>query len=113
MPEVDKIEITVLMPCLNEAETLATCIHKAHLGCQKAGATYEILVADNGEFRRFAGDCRRGRRPGHRRAGRGDGAALQAGIRAARGQSIIMGDADDSYDFSEYRALCREVEPRL
>jgi len=99
-PEVDEIEVTILMPCLNEAETLATCIHKAHLGCNKIGIAYEILVADNGSSdgsQEIA--CAAGARVIDVPV-RGYGAALQAGIQAARGKFIIMGDADDSYDFS-------------
>ncbi|MBE7470373.1 MAG: glycosyltransferase family 2 protein [Anaerolineae bacterium] len=99
----DGVEITVLMPCLNEAETLAACIHKAHLGCQKIGLRYEILVADNGssdgspEIAATAGA-----RVVHVPV-RGYGAALRTGIEAARGKFIIMGDSDESYDFSELR----------
>lgn len=101
MPEDDEIEITILMPCLNERETLAACIRKAHLGCQKVGIAYEILVADNGSS---DGSQEVARAAGARVIDvplRGYGAALQAGIQAAKGEFIIMGDADDSYDFSE------------
>lgn len=97
----DQVEVTILMPCLNEAETLSTCIRKAHIGCQKVGVTYEILIADNGST---DGSPEIARAEGARVVNvpvRGYGAALRAGVRAACGCFIIMGDADDSYDFSE------------
>jgi glycosyltransferase involved in cell wall biosynthesis len=99
--EAGQIEITVLMPCLNEAETLSTCIRKAHKGCQKTGSSYEILIADNGSS---DGSPEIARTEGARVINvpvRGYGAALHAGIQAAQGRFIIIGDADDSYDFSE------------
>lgn len=93
-------ELTILIPCLNEAETLETCINKAKAFLTSAGVRGEVLVADNGSTD--------GSRDIARRAGarvvpiptRGYGAALIGGIAAARGKYAIMGDADDSYDFS-------------
>lgn len=94
------IEVTVLMPCLNEARTVATCVAKARRFFEEAGMSGEVLVADNGsndgsrELAAAAGarvvDVSR----------RGYGAALMGGIEAASGRFVIMGDADDSYDFS-------------
>ena len=95
------IELTVVMPCLNEAETVARCIDKAKLGFEKAGLAGEIIVADNGSTdgsQRIAGEH------GARVvavAEKGYGSALRGGIEAANGCYLIMGDADDSYDFSE------------
>jgi hypothetical protein len=89
------------MPCLNEAETLAACIAKAQRGLERAGVTGEVLVADNGST---DGSIELAESSGARVvkvARRGYGEALQAGIEAARGRWILMGDADDSYDFSE------------
>lgn len=94
------IELTVVMPCLNEAETLATCIRKAQMFFEQSGVKGEIVVADNGstdgsqeiaivEGARVVPVPRRGY-----------GAALTGGIEEARGKYIIMGDADDSYDFT-------------
>jgi glycosyltransferase involved in cell wall biosynthesis len=94
------VELTILMPCLDEAVTLGTCVAKARGFLQRSGVEGEVLVADNGS--------RDGSREIAQRAGarvvevarRGYGAALAAGIAAARGRYVIMGDADDSYDFS-------------
>ncbi|MEM8865772.1 MAG: glycosyltransferase family 2 protein [Planctomycetota bacterium] len=89
------------MPCLNEAETLATCIEKAQQAMQQAGIVGEVIVADNGST---DGSIEIGQRLGARVvnvADKGYGAALMGGIEAARGKFVIMGDADDSYDFLE------------
>ena len=97
----DTIELTILMPCLNEAETLARCIEKAKLGIQKSGVGGEILVADNGST---DGSQAIAEKNGAQLAAiseKGYGSALIGGARAARGKWILMGDADDSYDFSE------------
>ena len=88
------------MPCLNEAETIATCIDKAHGFLARAGVAGEILIADNGSS---DGSVEYALARGARVIAvteRGYGAALRAGIAAARGRYVIMGDADDSYDFS-------------
>jgi len=99
MPE--PVDLTILMPCLNEAETLARCIEKAKAGIQKAGVPAEILIADNGST---DGSQAIAERLGARVAAiseKGYGSALIGGTRAAAGKWILMGDADDSYDFSE------------
>jgi glycosyltransferase involved in cell wall biosynthesis len=93
-------ELTILMPCLNEAETLAVCIRKAHRFLSEAGIDGEILIADNGSI---DGSQQIAEQEGARLVSitqRGYGAALQGGIDAAQGCYVIMGDADDSYDFS-------------
>jgi glycosyltransferase involved in cell wall biosynthesis len=95
------VELTILMPCLNEAETLETCITKASSYLERSGVNGEILIADNGSTdgsQKIAARC--GARVVHTEL-RGYGAALIAGISAARGKYIVMGDADDSYDFSD------------
>lgn len=92
-------ELTILMPCLNEAETLGTCIAKARRYLSEATIAGEVLIADNGSTdgsQQIARDC------GARVvdvAQKGYGAALAGGIAAARGRYVIMADADDSYDF--------------
>ena len=93
------MELTILMPCLNEAETLETCIRKAKTYLETSGVEGEILIADNGST---DGSQEIARRCGARVvdvAERGYGAALIGGCQAAKGTYVIMGDADDSYDF--------------
>lgn len=100
-----EIELTILMPCLNEAETLAVCITKARGFLQRTGIAGEVLIADNGST---DGSREIAQREGARVvpvALRGYGAALAAGIEAARGRYVIMGDADDSYDFANLDAF--------
>jgi len=95
------IELTVVMPCLNEADTLGTCIRKARAAMEGAGIAGEVLIADNGSS---DGSIEIARAAGARVvsvADKGYGAALMGGIHAARGRYVIMGDADDSYDFGE------------
>src|SRR5437870_9645285 len=97
----DPVEVSVVMPCLNEAETLGTCIEKASRALREHGISGEIIIADNGstdESRAIA--LRLGATVIDVRA-KGYGNALMGGIAAARGTFIVMGDADDSYDFSE------------
>ena len=100
-PMSQPIQLTILMPCLNEAETLARCIEKARRGIERAGVPGEILIADNGST---DGSQAIAEKLGARVvavAEKGYGNALRGGIAAARGKYILMGDADDSYDFSE------------
>ncbi len=94
------MQLTILMPCLNEAETLATCIRKANDWVRRSGIDAEVLVADNGSS---DGSQDIARALGARVVDvtqRGYGAALYHGTLAARGEWIIMADSDDSYDFS-------------
>lgn len=92
-------ELSVVMPCLNEADTLATCIEKAQRALREHNIAGEIVVADNGSTDGSqAIAARMGARVVHVGA-KGYGSALKGGIAAARGKYIIMGDADDSYDF--------------
>ena len=97
----DVVEVSVVMPCLNEADTVGTCINKAHLALGQAGIRGEVIVADNGST---DGSQDIARRLGARVVdipSKGYGNALRGGIAAARGSFVIMGDADDSYDFTE------------
>jgi glycosyltransferase involved in cell wall biosynthesis len=96
----NECELTILMPCLNEAETLAGCIEKARAGLQRAGSRGEILVADNGSTDASAAIALQSGARVIAVSERGYGSALRAGIEAARGKWVIMGDADGSYDFS-------------
>ncbi len=99
--ERDGVEVSIVMPCLNEADTLETCVTKARRALDGAGITGEIIVADNGSS---DGSQQIAARLGARVvpvSARGYGNALMGGIAAARGRYVIMGDADDSYDFLE------------
>ncbi len=94
-------ELTVLMPCLNEAETLAVCIEKAQGYMARRGISGEVLIADNGST---DGSQAIAEGLGARVvpiAEKGYGSALLGGIKAAKGRYVIQGDADDSYDFSD------------
>jgi glycosyltransferase involved in cell wall biosynthesis len=93
------------MPCLNEAETVATCVRKAHDFLERTGIAGEVLVADNGST---DGSQELAALAGARIVevdAKGYGSALLGGIRAARGRFVIMADADDSYDFSQLDAF--------
>lgn len=94
-----EIELTILMPCLNEEETLAVCIDKSNAFLQKNNISGEVLIADNGSTDssvRIAEE--KGARIIHVEQ-KGYGSALIAGCNAAYGKYVIMGDSDDSYDF--------------
>lgn len=94
------IELSVVMPCLNEAETLEVCIRKARTWLETNKVSGEVVIADNGSS---DGSQQIAVQAGARVVpveARGYGAALMGGIAAARGKYVIMGDADDSYDFS-------------
>ena len=93
------IEVSVVMPCLNEAETLEACIVKAQRALQEAHIAGEIVIADNGST---DGSVQIAERLGAKVVNvqaKGYGSALMGGIAAASGQYVVMGDADDSYDF--------------
>ena len=95
------IELSVVMPCLNEADTLASCIEKARRALRENAIAGEIIVADNGSTDGSPEIAKRlGARVVHAQA-RGYGSALMEGIAAARGKYVLMADADDSYDFGE------------
>ncbi|HEX3914569.1 MAG TPA: glycosyltransferase family 2 protein [Steroidobacteraceae bacterium] len=95
------MELTILMPCLNEALTVETCIRKARAYLEKRSIAGEVLVADNGST---DGSQTLAAAAGARVievANKGYGAALMGGIEAASGRYVIMADADDSYDFTD------------
>lgn len=96
-----ELELSVVIPCLDEAETIGTCIEKARRSMREHQVHGEVIVADNGST---DGSREIAERQGARVvpiATRGYGSALMGGIAAARGRYVIMGDADDSYDFGE------------
>jgi glycosyltransferase involved in cell wall biosynthesis len=99
------MELTILMPCLNEALTVETCIRKARAYLEKRSIAGEVLVADNGST---DGSQTIAAAAGARVievANKGYGAALMGGIQAASGRYVIMADADDSYDFTDLDGL--------
>jgi glycosyltransferase involved in cell wall biosynthesis len=103
------VELTVVMPCLNEAETVATCVRKAIGFLASSGISGEVLVADNGST---DGSQALATEAGARVvpvSEKGYGNALMGGIIAARGKYIIMGDADDSYDFTNLMPFVDEL----
>ncbi len=100
-PSSGAIELSVVMPCLNESDTVAVCVEKAIRALREAAIQGEVVVADNGSI---DGSQELAIEQGARIVDvpvRGYGAALMAGIESSRGQYVLMGDADDSYDFLE------------
>ena len=103
------IEVTIVMPCLNEAETLATCVDHALAALRENGISGEVIVGDNGST-----DGSQAIAAAHGAQvvnvpARGYGAALNAAITAARGRFVLMGDADDSYDFAHLPRFLAEL----
>ncbi len=104
-----EFELSVVMPCLNEADTVGICVEKAVRAMTDAGIAGEVILADNGssdDSKAIAQSL------GARTidvAERGYGAALISGIEASRGRYVIMGDADDSYDFLEIPAFVEQL----
>jgi glycosyltransferase involved in cell wall biosynthesis len=104
------MKLTILMPCLNEAETIARCVESAQRGLAKAGVPGEVLIADNGST---DGSQAIAEKLGARVVAvkeKGYGNALRGGIAAARGEWIVMGDADDSYDFGEVDRFVKKFQ---
>lgn len=105
----DEMFVSVVLPCLNEVETVARCVSTAREALRSAGLRGEVIVADNGSTD--------GSRESAAAAGaqvidvaeKGYGAALLGGIAAARGPFVVMGDADDSYDFNAIPGFAREL----
>ena len=106
---IDRPELSVVMPCLDEEDTIGICVEKANKAMKEANIDGEVIVADNGsqdESRKIATSL------GARVvdvADRGYGAALMGGIEAAHGEFILMGDCDDSYDFLEIPKFASEL----
>lgn len=104
-----KIELTILMPCLNEAETLGVCIRKAMAFLNHNEVVGEVVIADNGST---DGSIEIAQSLGARVVNvseKGYGAALIGGIKDARGRFVVMGDSDDSYDFSSLEEFLRKL----
>jgi glycosyltransferase involved in cell wall biosynthesis len=108
-PLAAHVVLTILIPCLNEAETIAICVRKAAAFLVEAQITGEVVVADNGSTDGSQSIAKaHGARVVHVDT-RGYGAALASGIEAARGDYIIMGDADDSYDLRNLGSFLAEL----
>jgi glycosyltransferase involved in cell wall biosynthesis len=100
LAQPEEVEVSVVMPCLNEAETLGTCIQKAQRAISEASIVGQVIIADNGSTDGSVEIAEMlGARVVHVKA-KGYGNALMGGIAVARGRYIVMGDADDSYDFT-------------
>jgi len=96
-----RLEVSVVMPCLNEADTVGVCVEKAWQALREHNITGEVIVADNGSTDGSQAIAVEGGARVVNVTSRGYGEALMGGISAAHGQFVIMGDADDSYDFRE------------
>lgn len=108
-PGAEDIQVSVVMPCLNEARTVGRCVDKARRELDRMGVRAEVIIADNGSTDDSAAIARAHGAlvvPVERK---GYGAALQGGIAAARGKYIIMGDADDSYDFEHLEPFVEQL----
>ncbi len=108
------LELSVVMPCLNEAETLQICIEKAQQAFRQHQISGEVVVADNGSSdgsQEIAGAHSGARLI--KVAKKGYGSALMGGITAARGKFVIMGDADDSYDFAHIPRFLGKAPERV
>jgi hypothetical protein len=108
-PALEDFELTILLPCLNEAETIEICIEKAMSYLARSGVRGEVVVADNGST---DGSQQLATASGARVVSvhdRGYGSALRHGIQAARGRFVVMGDADDSYDLSRLDAFVTKL----
>jgi glycosyltransferase involved in cell wall biosynthesis len=103
-------DVTIVMPCLNEAESLAPCIEKAKAAIEEAGVRGEVLIADNGST---DGSVELAQSLGARVVhvkNKGYGSALQGGFAAAKGKYILMGDADGSYDFGHLQRFLDKLD---
>jgi glycosyltransferase involved in cell wall biosynthesis len=108
-PEGQEVVVSVVMPCLNEEKTIGICITKALEGIRKTGLPGEVVVADNGSTDRSVEIATElGARVIHQPL-RGYGNAYRAGFEAARGKYIVMGDSDDTYDFTEINQLIEKL----
>jgi hypothetical protein len=109
VPTSSEIELSVVLPCLNEAETLEVCVRKALASLERLGVVGEVIVADNGST---DGSQSIARAAGARVVDiprRGYGAALRGGIDAARGRFVLMADADDSYALDDLGPFVEEL----
>ena len=102
--------LSFVIPCLNEAKTIQKVIHDCHQGGSKCNCIYEVIVADNGSTDGSQDLAKKAGATVVPIAQRGYGAALQGGIHAAKGEFILMGDADQTYDFSQADEFLQNLE---
>lgn len=105
----EQVELSVVLPCLNEAETLAVCVRKARDSLERLGVVGEVIVADNGSTDGSQDIARRNGARVVQVERRGYGAALAGGIDAARGRYVLMADADDSYALDDLEGFLTEL----
>src|SRR5437588_9113164 len=109
-PEGQEIVVSVVMPCLNEEQTIGACVTKALEGIRKTGLPGEVIVSDNGSSDRSVEIAEAlGARVVHQPE-RGYGNAYRKGFEEARGKYIVMGDSDDTYDFTKIDELIAKLE---
>jgi glycosyltransferase involved in cell wall biosynthesis len=106
---MDSLELSIIMPCLNEAETLATCIQKAQWYLQEYQIKGEVLIADNGSEDGSQEIAKKMSATLVNVKEKGYGSAIMGGILAAKGEFIIMADADDSYDFTKLNPFVEKL----
>jgi glycosyltransferase involved in cell wall biosynthesis len=104
------LQVSIVMPCLNEAETVATCVTKARQWLSRANVSGEVLVVDNGSTDSSRELAAAAGANVIREEKRGYGHALLRGLSEARGEVLVMGDADDTYDFSRLDELILPLE---
>ena len=106
----DTLEVSAVIPCLDEERSIALCVQKARGAIARLGMSGEVVVADNGSSDRSVELAREAGARVVSQPVKGYGAALQKGIESARGRIIVMGDGDDSYDWSAIENFVRKVD---
>lgn len=109
-PAAEELDISVVMPCLDEADSVGVCVAKAFEGIRLSGLAGEVVVVDNGSRDGSADIARRAGARVVSQPVRGYGNAYRMGFAAARGRIVVMGDSDDSYDFTAIPALIAPLQ---
>jgi len=107
---MEEIEVSIVMPCLNEEATIGTCIEKAREGLKQAKVTGEIIVVDNGSTDKSVEIAKSSGARVIYEPKKGYGNAYKTGMKEARGKYIIIGDSDDTYDFLEISSFLKELK---